>query len=92
MTPAGIEPANFRFVAQNLIHCARWSIVKSGPTVSYELTDLLAMYTRPEMKLAILVQSCSELPSKPKDEAAFNFISICKSEVVFTRYTCEWFL
>jgi hypothetical protein len=31
------------------------------------------MYTRPEMKLAILVLNCSELPSKLKHEAALNF-------------------
>jgi len=34
---------------------ARWIIVTFRPTVSYQLTDLLAMYTRPEMKLGILV-------------------------------------
>jgi len=35
LTPAGIEPATFRFVAQNLNHCA--TVVRSGPEVSRKL-------------------------------------------------------
>jgi len=35
LTPAGIEPATFRFVAQHLNHCA--TAVRSGPEVSRKL-------------------------------------------------------
>ena len=37
LTPAGIEPATFRFVAQNLKHCATAVPTVKGKYVNYEI-------------------------------------------------------
>ena len=39
MTPSGIEPATFRFVAQHLNHCA--TAVQSGGVAAYVMRFLL---------------------------------------------------
>ena len=42
MTPAGIEPATFRFVAQHLNHCA--TAVPNDPQISINISEEVAVH------------------------------------------------
>jgi len=47
LTPAGIEPATFRFVAQHLNHCA--TTVPIDTYMGYAVAELVeALYYKPE--------------------------------------------
>ena len=59
MTPSGIEPATFRFVAQHLNHCAT-----AAPDHKLSQTEIMAGTSLPTVKQNSLNDVLMQMPSK----------------------------
>ena len=84
MTPAGIEPATFRFVAQHLNHCAT-----AVPTVDIRKFNLLRSRFRKRRKIGwkqSLIYIHAILHSKPNILIAYLQLSNKKYIYIILRY------